>query len=132
MAKKRSTKNPAGCPFKPQKQALHKRPLLTAEQTDALGSLFKVLSNDTRLRLLHALTRKNELCVSDLSDALDMKPQAISNQLRQLEARGMVVARKDGLQVFYRILDPCVVSVLDYALCSAECLMAKDHRGRIA
>lgn len=130
MAKKRSPEKPAGCPFKPKKQALHKRPLLTAEQTKALGSLFKVLSSDTRLRLLHALTRKDELCVSDLCDALAMKPQAISNHLRQLEARGMVEARKDGLKVFYRILDPCVISVLDYALCSAECLTAKNSQGR--
>ena len=130
MTQKNSNSGPGGCPFKPKKQALHKRPLLGREQTAALGALFKVLSNDTRLRLLHSLTREEEMCVSDLSDAVEMKPQAISNQLKQLEARGIVGSRREGLQVFYRILDPCVISVLDYALCSAECLTAKNSHGR--
>jgi len=129
MQNRKSGSKSSGCPFKPSKQALEDRPLLTGKQTDALSSLFKVLSNDTRLRLLHVLTREEEMCVSDIVDAIEMKPQAVSNQLKQLEARNIVGSRKDGLQVFYRIADPCVVSVLDYALCSAECAMATKDRG---
>ena len=47
-------------------------------------SLFKMLASDTRLRLLHALSRSNELCVTELADAVGMKPQAVSNQLQRL------------------------------------------------
>ena len=33
---------------KPEKPALHERPLLTAEQAGGLMTVFKVLANDTR------------------------------------------------------------------------------------
>jgi len=81
---------------------------------------FKVLANDTRLRLLHALARDGELCVTALGDAVGMKAQAVSNQLQRLAAQGIVEARREGNQVFYRILDPCVTALLDHGLCLAE------------
>ncbi len=83
-------------------------------------SLFKVLANDTRLRLLHALARTGELCVNDLADAVGMKPQAVSNQLQRLVYRAILGSRRNGTNIYYRIKDPCVVAILDRALCLAE------------
>ncbi len=60
MAKPSQTE-PACCPPKPD---FRQRPLITPEQAIDLMKLFKVLANDTRLRLLHALTRAGELSVS--------------------------------------------------------------------
>src|SRR4051794_17658112 len=71
-----SEADPMRC--KPEKPALHERPLLTREQAGGLMTVFKVLANDTRLRLLHALARAGELCVTDLAAVVDMKPQAVS------------------------------------------------------
>lgn len=102
------------------KPALHHRPLLTPDQASALASIFKILANDTRLRLLHALVRAGELCVSDLADAVGMKPQAVSNQLQRLVDQGILGARRHGNNVHYRIVDPCVTSLLDGGLCLAE------------
>ena len=82
--------------------------------------LFKVLASDTRLRLLHALVREGELCVSELCDAVQMRPQAVSNQLQRLANQGIVATRREGLQVFYRIIDPCIPAVLDRGLCLLE------------
>jgi len=70
--------------------------------------------------MLHALTRAREMCVTDLADALEMKPQAISNQLQRLVDKGMVASRRNGNNIFYRIVDPCVVSLLDSGLCLME------------
>ena len=100
--------------------ALAKRRLLSGEQSRKLMGVFKVLANDTRLRLLHALTRDGELCVNELAAALGMKAQAVSNQLRRLADQGIVAARREGNQVFYRVLDPCVTALLDRGLCLAE------------
>ena len=102
------------------KPALPERPLLTPDQANALMSLFKVLANDTRLRLLHALARSEELCVNDLADKVGMKPQAVSNQLQRLVYRGILGFRRNGTNIYYRIKDPCVVAILDRALCLAE------------
>ncbi len=105
------------CPPKP---ALSDRALLSRRQAGDLAGLFKVLANDTRLRLLHALTRRGELCVNDLTEAVEMKPQAVSNQLQRLVDRGILGSRRDGNQIFYRIVDSCVPALLDQGLCLTE------------
>lgn len=111
------------CPPKP---ALSDRPLITPEQAAQLMGLFEVLANDSRLRLLHALARAGELCVSDLAEAVGMKPPAVSNQLQRLSDRGILGSRRDGNHIFYRIVDPCVIDLLDRGLCLAE--DAKERR----
>jgi len=105
------------CPPKPD---LAVRPLLTVKQAMELSGLFKVLANDTRLRLLHALVRKSEVCMIDLADAVQMKPQAVSNQLRRLLDLGIVSCRRNGINIYYRIVDPCVLDLLDRGLCLLE------------
>lgn len=113
MSKKR-------CKLCPPKPALKTRPLLSVRQADTLESVFKVLANSTRLRMLHALARAGELCVGELADELGMKPQAVSNQLQQLADRGIVEARREGLQILYSIVDPCVLMLLDQGWCLTE------------
>lgn len=105
------------CPPKPELSA---RPLMGGLQANGLESTFKMLANATRLRMLHALVRAGELCVSDLAETLKMTPQAVSNQLQRLSDRGIVESRRDGLQIHYRIVDPCVVSLLDQGWCLTE------------
>jgi DNA-binding transcriptional ArsR family regulator len=83
-------------------------------------AVFKVLANDTRLRLLHALVRADEMCVTDLAQAVGMSPQAVSNQLQRLVDRGILGFRRNGNQIYYRIVDPCVTSLLDQGLCLTE------------
>ncbi len=106
---------------KPDKPALHERSLLTPEQATGLMVVFKVLANDTRLRLLHALAKCGELCVTDLASAVGMKPQAVSNQLQKLVDRSILGCRRDGLRIRYRIVDQCVIALLDQGLCLTEC-----------
>ena len=93
--------------------------------------MFKVLANDTRLRLLHALVRADELCVTDLAASVGMKPQAVSNQLQRLSDLGILASRRDGNNIFYRVVDPCVRSLLDQGLCLVEEVSSRDRgRGR--
>lgn len=103
-----------------RKPALQARPLLSDPQASGLADLFEVLANDTRLRLLHALVRAGELCVSDLAKTLGMTPQAVSNQLRRLADRRIVNSRRTGTTIYYRIVDPCVPVLLDRGLCLLE------------
>lgn len=111
----------ACCPAKPD---LRQRPLLTQEQAVELMGLFKILASDTRLRLLHALARAGEMCVTDLAGAVGMTAQAVSNQLQRLVDRGILGSRREGKSIIYRIVDPCVTDLLDRGLCLAE-----DARG---
>jgi len=122
MANVSSTRRPPRFPPGPLVQ---ERPLLTAAEATTLGRLFKVFGNDTRLRLLHALVRDGELCVTQLAEAVGMKPQAVSNQLQRLVDRGIIGARRDGTNIYYRIIDPCVPILLERGLCLIECCPEK-------
>ncbi len=102
------------------KPSLRKRPLITLQQAEHVTGLFQVLGNPTRLRLLHALERGQELSVTELADAIDMRPQAVSNQLQRLRDRRIVASRRDGNRILYRLADPCLPSLLDLALCLTE------------
>src|SRR5436309_15598948 len=85
--------------------SLKDRPLLSPVQAGGLAAVFKVLANDTRLRLLHALVRADELCVTDLAASVGMKPQAGSNQLQRLSDRGSLSLRRSGNSSHYRLGD---------------------------
>lgn len=102
------------------KPTLGERPLLASDQAHQLADLYKMLANDTRLRLLHALARVGEACVTDLANAVGMRPQAVSNQLQRLLDRRIVVSRRDGIHIHYRIADPCVPSLLNLGWCLLE------------
>jgi ArsR family transcriptional regulator, lead/cadmium/zinc/bismuth-responsive transcriptional repressor len=112
------TSRPAACC--PPRPPLGDRPLLSFVQAVKVMALFKVLANDTRVRLLHHLVRSGEATVTDLARTLGMKPQAVSNQLQRLSDTGMLSSRRDGNHMFYRVENGCVAPLLDLALCLME------------
>ena len=115
-------------PCCPPKPPLTERPLLTPLQAAQLAQVFKTLANDSRLRLLHALARAGEVQVTELCTAAGLKPQAVSNQLQLMRAKGIVAARREGVTMIYRIIDPCVLELLDRGLCLSEDASGGAHR----
>ena len=93
------------------------RPTMTPIQAGGLASVFRVLANDTRLRLLHTLVRAEEMCVTDLASAMGMKPQAVSNQLQRLSDLGILSSRREGNTINYRLVDLCVSGILEQGWC---------------
>jgi DNA-binding transcriptional ArsR family regulator len=114
------------------KPPIRERPLLSHGQAGEVVELFKVLANESRLRMLHAVARDGELCVGDLAAAVGMTPQAASNQLRRLADRRIVAPRRDGNRIYYRIVDPCVPGLLGLGVCLAEEVRAGGDRGEAA
>jgi len=104
----------------PPKAPLADRPLLSGGKAAELARIFEVLASDTRLRLLHALIRLGDPCMGDLAEAVDMKPQAVSNQLRRLVDLGILDTRRHGSHVHYRVVDDCVTKLLFHGLCLSE------------
>jgi DNA-binding transcriptional ArsR family regulator len=82
-----------------------------------LAQLFKVLANDNRLRILHAIHLAGELGTSEIADEVGATQQAVSNQLQRLADQRIVHARRDGQRVFYKIIDPCVPGLMDLGVC---------------
>jgi DNA-binding transcriptional ArsR family regulator len=88
--------------------------LLPADAQD-LATLFSVLADPTRVRLVAALAER-ELCVCDLANVLGMRQSAVSHQLRLLRALRVVRARKEGRVVYYSLDDAHVAVLLAQGL----------------
>ncbi|NJL93827.1 MAG: helix-turn-helix transcriptional regulator [Anaerolineae bacterium] len=76
---------------------------------------FKVLSDPTRVRLLAALAER-ELCVTELTQILDMEQSAVSHQLRALRSSELVRNRRVGRQVYYSLNDHHIRDLLSSGL----------------
>ncbi len=105
---------------RPGPKSIKKRKIISPDTASELMGLFKVLTSETRLRLIHALVLKEELCVGDLANIVEMKPQAVSNQLQRLVDKDIVSSRREGNQIYYKINDPCVINLLELGLCLLE------------
>ena len=60
-----------------------------------LADFFKVFADTTRIKILYVLL-KQEMCVCDIAQTLDMTQSAISHQLRILKQMDLVKNRRDG------------------------------------
>ena len=67
-----------------------------------LEGYFKGLSDITRLRIMNLLLQ-GELCVCDIQRIVDGSQPTISRHLNYLKHSGLVLDRRDGLRVFYRV-----------------------------
>ena len=69
---------------------------------EKLARIFKVLSVDTRVRMIELLKHR-QLCVNALARNLDITPAAVSQHLRVLRDSDIVIADKQGYFVHYRV-----------------------------
>lgn len=70
----------------------------------SLADTFRMLGNDTRVRIVDAL-RLSELCVCDLAVLLNMRISAVSHQLALLKKHQIVKGRRDGKMMYYSLDD---------------------------
>ncbi len=75
-----------------------------------LSTMFKALSDPTRLNIIYILS-KSDLCVHDISNILDMSQSSISHHLRVLRDARLVKFRKDGKMVIYSVDDDHVLEL---------------------
>lgn len=70
-------------------------------------SLFELLADSTRRRILALLLDHREICVCRLVGALDVPQPKVSRHLAAMRAAGVLVSRRKGTWILYR-LDPQV------------------------
>jgi len=81
------------------------------------AELFKALGHPVRIRIFELLRSGEcgERTVSDLQSQLQIEASSVSQQLAVLRSRQLVLSRKEGTSVFYRVSDPLVFDLLDTA-----------------
>jgi ArsR family transcriptional regulator, arsenate/arsenite/antimonite-responsive transcriptional repressor len=86
--------------------------LKTAEYLAALG-------NEHRLKLVELLGG-GERCVCELTCEFELDPSVISRHLAVLEQAGVIVSRRDGRWIHYRVADQRVLRLTETARQMAE------------
>src|SRR5262245_22831699 len=102
-----------------------------ADSLDESTKLIKAFSDPVRLRLLNLLGA-GEVCVCHLHSALELPQPTVSRHLAYLRKRGLVVGRKDGFWVYYRLAKPASELHRNLLECVGTCLgdieiMRKDR-----
>ncbi|MDQ7064021.1 MAG: metalloregulator ArsR/SmtB family transcription factor [candidate division KSB1 bacterium] len=87
--------------------------LLQRTELDHLADLLAMAGNATRLKILYLLTESRELCVCDLADVMGMTVSAVSHQLRKLRDRKVIVQRREGPTIYYRLAPGPLTEVLN-------------------
>jgi len=96
---------------------------------DLHAQVCQALGNAKRLEILDAL-RNGERSVGELTEALGIRKANISQHLAVLRGKGIVVARRDGQTVFYRLATPKVIHACD--LMRQVLLESLERSGRLA
>ncbi len=66
-------------------------------------TILRALADGTRLRLINLLLAEEELCVCELTAALEIVQPKVSRHLAILRETGLVLDRREGLWIHYRI-----------------------------
>ncbi|PQO47116.1 transcriptional regulator [Blastopirellula marina] len=77
---------------------------LNEDVAKQLVQIFKLLADETRLKILSYLLQAGELNVRSLCDLLDQSQPAVSHHLALLKACGLIESRRDGKNNFYRVI----------------------------
>jgi ArsR family transcriptional regulator, zinc-responsive transcriptional repressor len=103
-----------------------------AEQVDLAVEVFRMLADPSRVRILWVLL-DDERSVNELADALGKPQSAVSQHLAKLRLARLVLTRKQGVQVFYRLANDHVRQLVADAIHHAEHAgpgVPAHHRGQ--
>ncbi|WP_421553473.1 metalloregulator ArsR/SmtB family transcription factor [Pseudomonas yamanorum] len=92
-------------------------------------NVFKCLADATRARMTLLILREGELCVCELIHALDDSQPKISRHLAQLRSCGLLLDRRQGQWIYYRlnpVLPEWVTAVLDVTLQANQAWLNTD------
>ncbi|HYO88123.1 MAG TPA: metalloregulator ArsR/SmtB family transcription factor [Candidatus Limnocylindrales bacterium] len=84
------------------------------ERITDMAALLKAMGHPVRLHIL-CMLRSGDLCVCHIERVLNRRQAYISQQLMVLRDSGAVTSQRDGLQVYYRLADPRIETLLTAA-----------------
>ena len=82
------------------------------EKATTASNFLKAISHEGRLMILCHLT-SGEKSVTELEDLISARQAAVSQQLSRLRTEGLVVPRREGKTIYYRLADEKAKRVLE-------------------
>ena len=90
------------------------------EELQIMCSIFKVISEPSRMKIILALT-EGELCVYHIVEAVGGTQSAVSHQLRILKDNRVIRARRDGKNIVYAIADEHILNIIQMSRKHLHC-----------
>jgi len=93
------------------------------------SAILKVLSAAPRRKIIELL-KDGEHCVCHMEAFLGYRQAYLSQQLKVLKDSGIIVDRREGWNVYYRVVDPRIFSLLEnvYQFSGQEMVEIKPHK----
>ncbi len=89
--------------------------MIEDEDAMLLSEVFKVLGDQTRLKIIFALSCC-EMCVCDIAETINMTQSAVSHQLRLMRNMKLVKYRKEGKSVYYSLDDDHILQLFNQGM----------------
>jgi len=73
------------------------------------ADICRTLGNPKRLEIIEALS-KGEMNVTELAKRLGVRKSNVSQHLSVMRSKGLIVARREGLNIYYNIANPRIIT----------------------
>lgn len=80
-----------------------------------ISDIFKQLGDASRIKIFWLLCHCEE-CVTNISALVDMSSPAVSHHLKQLKSGGLIISRRDGKEVYYKVSDTKAADLLHHMI----------------
>ncbi|MDD6240170.1 MAG: metalloregulator ArsR/SmtB family transcription factor [Eubacteriales bacterium] len=82
-------------------------------EPNQIASLFKALADESRVKIVLALLKTDELCACKLLELVDCQQPTLSHHMKLLVDSGLVIARKDWKWTYYSIRRDRIQELVD-------------------
>ncbi len=98
-----------------------------SEFVDLAAEVLGILSDPTRIKIVLALSRAEELPVNALAELVEKKPSGVSQHLARMRMARMVTTRHEGTSVLDRLTDEHALKLVIEAIKQAEHAVANGQ-----
>ena len=86
------------------------------DSMEHIADLFKGFADPTRVHILSLLLVQQEMCVTDIAEAVGVTQSGVSHQLRLLKQMHLIKFRREGKNILYSLADDHVRTILEMGL----------------
>ena len=79
---------------------------------EEIAELLKVMAHPVRLCIIKGLIDKGECNVTHMQNCLNKPQSTVSQHLQKLRSAGIIESRRDGLEIYYRMINPKVKNIM--------------------
>lgn len=91
---------------------------LTSDELSSAAEILKAMSHPLRMSILNFLDKKGSLTVTEIHKLLNIEQSTTSHHLGILKDKGVLIAKREGKNIFYSIKNENLSGILD---CISKC-----------